>query len=67
MQLIKYLLKTVCTDMANIMISYVATDIGHKVPEDTPTLNKVGVAYYCLYNNYILLFLCYTKGKIENY
>ena len=45
LQLSKYLLKTLCTDMTNMMVSYVAVDNGHKIPEDTPTLNKVGVAY----------------------
>ncbi len=47
MQLVKYLLKTLCVDMTNMVVSYIAVDNGIRVPEDIPTLNKVGVV--CVY------------------
>ena len=43
MQLVKYLLRTLCVDMTNMVVSYIAMDNGVRVPEDTPSLNKVGV------------------------
>jgi hypothetical protein len=39
-QLTKYLLKSLCTDMVNHLVRYIADDHSIKIPEDTATLNK---------------------------
>ena len=61
----KYLLKTLCTDMTNMVVAYVATDHSLKVPEDTPTLNKV--IHSRLTFTVCLRMLCISTGQAEDH
>ena len=61
----KYLLKTLCTDMTNNVVTYVATDHSLKVPEDTPTLNKVSHSGLTLI--VCLRMLCVSTGQAEDH
>ena len=48
LQLSKYLLRTLCTDMTKLVLTYIASDYNIKVPEDAETFSKVlKRTHYC--------------------
>ena len=63
--MVKYLLKTLCTDMTKMAVTYIATDHSLKVPEDTPTLNKVIHSRLTLI--VCLRMLCVSTGQGEDH
>ena len=54
-QLSKYLLHTICTDLTNQLLRYIAQDYKLTVPEDTGAFNKVHM-YMNNTNNSILMY-----------
>ena len=60
LQLSKYLLRTICTDMTNQIVKYIAQDYKMTVSDDTEVFNKVSCC------SLIGIKLCY-KGKTKSY